>query len=544
MAYYTYILNQIQIDNPIEAKWGIQYITTIDAKNFESQFLNVNLESPNSLYYLLCKALLDTLNTENTESSNTSILMTNVNALNTKDITQKVLDMYTSYYTRIMNFTKEQQESNKARIGMIKDTIETLQTLYSSFDDMVYSHRDTTPVEPMSKLPVSHYFVFSSKKLPFHTMEQMNLYHPETKELLHFVDNQPNTYETIQPKVDTIKQKMEGLIQLTEQFDVFSNEHDVKESDNILSNTFNNVSIQKCIDEEVSDVIPYNEYMSPYLLNDYETVYKNPFEGIEEELMKSFKDRPTTADNKLGFDINPDFNEIIINKHKANKADIIDFEKTYSLKDTYDYDSERNFLKLKKLRRKHDDNSLEESTDSSEHNEYLFAIYGQYDKKTTIVSDFMILQSSLESVFTCPQLQKLFNIRVYKFKPAAKHKTVSLFSDLVKNTVYDTFTCMCEDIDTFNNTDTITESFLEEFMKKNYILDNNKINKIKYTELYKSVVARLEENNITIDQESKNMIKYKLSGILSNLKLTKFRSSDGIYWYGIRSKQKHPFRYT
>lgn len=564
MTYYTYILNQLQFDNPAETKWTIQYITTIDEKNFESQLLNVNIELPNSLYYLLCKSLLDTLNTtdqtnqaDSSKTSKTTLLMANVNELNTKDITQKVTDMYTSYYTQIMNLNKD-QESVFSRIGMIEHTLKNLQSLFQSFDRVVYGHREPTPMNPKSELPVSHYFLFSTKKIPFHAMEQMKLYHPESKELLHFVDNQPNTYETIQPKLDTLKRKLEGLLHLTEQFDehanVFANDLDVNQSDNILSNTFKGVSLQTGLEEELNDVIPYNEYMNTYELNDFDSVYKNPFEAIEKDLTDTIK-------GQSPIEFNHSINKILNIQYEADKATQsnqtsgIDFDTMSHTEHSTahrDHESESIFSKLKKMvfsESEAKDNQEEngENGDDDENYEddsagYLFAIYGLYDKKTTIVSDSMIVRSSLESLFTCPQLQKLFHVRVYKFKATSEHKRLSLFSDLVKNTVYDTFECMCEDIDTFNRTDTITESFLEEFVKKNYALDNNKLNKIKYTELYKSVIACMEESNITLGQESKNMIKYKLSGILSNLKLTKFRSSDGIYWYGIRRKQVHAMR--
>lgn len=83
-------------------------------------------------------------------------------------------------------------------------------------------------------------------------------------------------------------------------------------------------------------------------------------------------------------------------------------------------------------------------------------------------------------------------------------------------------------IDLYKNVNN-DEFKIKEYITSNYNIDNDINNKIKFTNLFNSIVASLEISN-------PNSLKNQLSQYLKNLGLNKKRYNDGYYYYGITKK--------
>ena len=77
------------------------------------------------------------------------------------------------------------------------------------------------------------------------------------------------------------------------------------------------------------------------------------------------------------------------------------------------------------------------------------------------------------------------------------------------------------------------EAQIHEYLKYQYIINDDVNNKIKFTDLYNIILNTL---TLSIDKTKVNGLKNRLSTYLKNLGLIKKRYSDGYYYYGIRLK--------
>lgn len=98
---------------------------------------------------------------------------------------------------------------------------------------------------------------------------------------------------------------------------------------------------------------------------------------------------------------------------------------------------------------------------------------------------------------------------------------------------------MCEYYDTcvpFNFSDVNIKN-VRDYIYKMYIIDDDKKNKMKSSYLIDSIAANLTRNSTIITQTIDIGVRNKISKLLVELGLHKFRLADGYYFYGIKHKK-------
>jgi len=126
----------------------------------------------------------------------------------------------------------------------------------------------------------------------------------------------------------------------------------------------------------------------------------------------------------------------------------------------------------------------------------------------------------------------LFDFELYFIeKNITKYKT--LIDNFIKDTFYETFEMFKIDINEYLSDLHNSSEYITYTLKNNYIFDNEKKNKKKFTDIYLSLLKILDVN-----ESGDSKIKYKLPEILKNIGLSKCRASDGMYWYGITENKK------
>jgi hypothetical protein len=73
-------------------------------------------------------------------------------------------------------------------------------------------------------------------------------------------------------------------------------------------------------------------------------------------------------------------------------------------------------------------------------------------------------------------------------------------------------------------------------MNKMYIIDNDKKNKMKSSYLIDTLVRNLTRNYMMTPHTVDIGVRHKISKLLSEMGLQKFRLADGYYFYGLKSK--------
>lgn len=157
-----------------------------------------------------------------------------------------------------------------------------------------------------------------------------------------------------------------------------------------------------------------------------------------------------------------------------------------------------------------------------------------YDNYNDVVSE---LPCDVEYSFVNKKIvKKICNIEICNFIIPNK-LSKSILNGFCDDTIFESFNCFKNELNEFIKNPIPTDEFVKQYILKTYDLSQTRKNKIKFTNFYNDVIKGIEKLNSNISDENKAFIKYKLPSILKSLGLLKFRSSDGIYWYGIKFKK-------
>lgn len=573
MSYYTYTLDRI------EETWRINYLTEIKKESNPSRknAYTMNLEHIftnriEDIFYFLCQSYLENL-FENTTKKE-PLYIVPIGDIFMEENKKRMIQQYKTKIMNIMNISEEQLSENIDT--QLKSHIGSLVEVYDNIDRYINPY--------VNKYNISRHLLFTDRQLSLSFMKQLKLFDPSTYELHNFIESNPskntntdqthpqthpqtpnyvganselikffnqNNYETLENnkdlekpnvnhtskpedtlkhQIEQIKSKLNLLKDFMTAFKCATHDTSIDDIPDIININDNNENQQKvslitdyngyketnhiftdheCFkkinNEFLTMFTTYNEVANNYDLNNYEENYKNTIEPImTRNNARTFQDMTHNLNNHIA-------NIMEINSNNSDNLS----------------SSNLHFF----------NRSLYESSIPNNQTKELLVVYNNIMNTAVIVEVNRIKYNNLNTLLQTPLIHRLFNMNTYEF--ITTNKSINVFKTLVNNTIYESFKCVCEEIDNLNNSDSITDQFIEEFIKNNYSIDTDRKHKVKYTTFYEELLSTIEKQNIKISSENKSEIKYKLSGILAGLGLKKFRASDGIYWYGISNKNKY-----